>query len=531
MDNKAAACSRQESISFVKTFMAVFIPIIVSLMVFHLYIYEGKKENALQALRNLEVHRAGLLADTMREHFDWILADLNYCANRYLAASLTYPQTERALASLQEDFLIFIRDKGIYDQIRIIDNDGHERLRINYNGGAAYASAPEKLQNKSQRYYFKECMTLDLGQVYVSPVDLNVEHGKVEIPFKPMIRIGRPLIDGQGQKSGMVLLNYYGAHLLKHVSEEFAFPHHVELSHSGQTMLVNSSGYWLVAADKEDEWGFMFADRKERTFAKRYPEEWQRISTQDGGHILTANGFFAFATVQSPQVTFGSSGAPFGKIISFVSAARIKEIIYQERMTFYLLAFLLVTLAAVVSSQVAMMAAKKRRHEQELAHSAFTDPLTGLLNRRAFQQRLEQETSRVDRYGGQLFMILGDIDHFKKINDTHGHDAGDFILTKIAATLTDNLRSTDVLCRWGGEEFMVLVIGKASEDGKKVAEKLRKAVEDEVMSFKPRIQVTMSFGVCAYRPKMTMEDLIKCTDEMLYSAKRNGRNKVSVSGL
>lgn len=78
---------------------------------------------------------------------------------------------------------------------------------------------------------------------------------------------------------------------------------------------------------------------------------------------------------------------------------------------------------------------------------------------------------------------------------------------------------------------MVLVSGKAPEDGKKVAEKLRKAVEDEVMSFKPRIQVTMSFGVCAYRPKMTMEDLIKCTDEMLYSAKRNGRNKVSFSGL
>lgn len=529
MGNQVKASMRnEETISFGKTFLAVFVPIIISLMVFHLYIYQDKKNHALQSLRNVEVHRTSLLAESLREHFEWVFDDLNYCANRYLAASRDSTRPDLLLQRMEENFLLFSRDKKIYDQIRIIDRQGREQLRINYNGGAAYAVQADKLQDKSQRYYFKEYLGLEPGSIYVSPVDLNVEHGKVEIPFKPIIRIGRPLLDGQGQKKGVILLNYYGAHLLKHISEEFSNPHHFEFQTVGQTMLVNGVGYWLVAPDKEDEWGFMFPHGKDLTFAKRYPEEWQKITSSDGGHLLTANGFFAFATVQSPLATYSAPGQCFGKVISFVPPAKIEQIIYKERLTFYLLAFLLVTLAATVSFLVATLVARKKRYEEELAHSAFTDPLTGLLNRRAFQQRLEIERDRIDRYGGHLFMILGDIDYFKKINDSHGHDAGDFILQKISATLTEHLRSTDVLCRWGGEEFMILVSANSAGDGEKVAEKLRKAVEEEVVWFNnPRLKVTMSFGVCAYRKNMSMEKLLKCSDEMLYTAKRNGRNKVA----
>ncbi len=433
-------------------------------------------------------------------------------------------------ATIEEDFLLFSREKKIYDQIRILDWQGQEQLRINYNNGAAYAVPPEQLQDKSLRYYFKKCLALEPGKIYISPPDLNIEHGEVEIPFKPIIRIGRPLLDGQGRKAGIIVLNYYGVHLLDHISDEFAYPHHDELMGSGQTMLVNAAGYWLVAPDKDDEWGFMFKNRQDRTFGQRYPQEWSRINAADSGHLLTDHGFFAFATVRPPLATFTAEAGSFGKIISFVPTARIEEIIYRERATFYLLAFLLLALAATVSLLVAMLVGRKRRYERELEHSAFTDPLTGLLNRRAFQQRLELETSRADRYGGHLFMVLGDIDKFKGINDDYGHDAGDFILKKIAATLAANLRSTDVLCRWGGEEFMVLASANAPEDGVKVAEKLRRAVAEEVMMFNnPQLKVTMSFGVCAYRKKMTMEDLIKCSDEMLYTAKGSGRNQVAVA--
>ncbi len=529
MDNKVSAWSRLATISFVKTFMAVFVPVTISLMVFHLYMYQGKKRHALHVLTDAEVHRVTLLAETLRDHFDWISADINYIAHRYMAASLAATNPDLVLAGIENDFLVFCREKKIYDQIVVIDLQGREQLRINYNGGAAYAVSPNELQNKSLRYYVKDCLALGPGNIYISPLDLNVEHGEVEVPFKPIIRIGRALLDSQGRKAGMILLSYYGDHLLKHVSAESAHPHHNGLDSSVPAMLVNGAGYWLVAPDKEDEWGFMFAHRRGRTFAKRYPTEWQHMGGEESGHLRTANGFFAFAAIKPP---LASGGVSLGKIISFVPAKGIGPIVYRQRASLYPLALLHLSLAAAVSLLVAILVGRKKRYQQDLEHLSLADPLTGLLNRRAFQQRLEQETDRADRYGGRLFMILGDIDHFKGINDSHGHDAGDFILKKIAATLAVNLRSTDVLCRWGGEEFMVLVSGYTKEDGEKVAEKLRKAVEDEVIWFNnPRLKVTMSFGVCAHRKKMTMEELLKCSDEMLYASKRNGRNQVTAEKL
>lgn len=529
MDNKVEPCSRQDTISFAKTFMAFFVAMIISLMILHLYIYQVKKKDALQVLTHVEVHRITLLAESLRQHFDWVLADINYVADKYQTASLAGSQPDSAAARLKKDFLVFSREKKIYDQISIIDSQGREQLRINYNGGAVYAVPPNELQNKSLHAYFKDCMVLEPDNIYISPLELNVERGEVEIPFKPIMHVCKPLLDSQGRKTGMILLTYYGDHFLRQISAEAADAHHVGFVDSVATMLVNEAGYWLVAPDKEDEWGFMFAHRKGRTFAKRYPTEWQYMNADKDGHLLTAHGFFAFTTIQTP---LASAAASFGKIISFVPAERIGSIVYQEKRTLYLLVFLHLSLATAVSLLVALLAARKKRYQQDLERSSFTDSLTGLLNRRAFQQRLEHETDRADRYGGRLFMILGDIDHFKSINDNHGHDAGDFILKKIAATLTVNLRSTDVLCRWGGEEFMVLASGYIQEDGEKVAEKLRKAVEDEVMWLhNPRLKVTMSFGVCAYRKKMNMEDLLKCSDEMLYASKRNGRNQVTAEKL
>ncbi|MBU0680358.1 MAG: sensor domain-containing diguanylate cyclase [Proteobacteria bacterium] len=528
MDNKVEICSRQETISFIKTFMAVFVPLLVFLMMFHLTIYHGKKKQALQSLGNFEVHRASVVVETLLEHFDWIFADLNFVANKYLAASLVATHQDLVLVDIEKDLLLFSREKKIYDQIRIIDSEGREQLRINYNGGAAYTVPAKELQDKSLRYYFKDCMALESGNIYLSPLDLNIEHGEVEVPFKPIIRIGRPVLDRHGRKSGMVLLNYLGSDFISHVSDELAYPHHDDLVGSGPTMLVNAEGYWLVAPDKEDEWGFMFAHRKGRSFANRYPLEWAHISTEKNGHLLTTNGFFAFATIQHPLAAFIPEAGSFGKVISFVSAERIERIIYREKALFYLLSVVLLSFSAIVALLVATLVASKKRYELELAHSVLTDPLTGLVNRRGFQLRMEQEARRVDRYGGRMFVILGDIDHFKNINDAHGHDAGDFILKKLAGTLTASLRSTDVLCRWGGEEFMILMSGYTQEDGARVAEKLRQAVEEEIVWHNnPRIMVTMSFGVCIYRKKMNMEELLKCSNEMVATSKTNGGNQVT----
>ncbi|MEO6418726.1 MAG: diguanylate cyclase [Polyangiaceae bacterium] len=166
---------------------------------------------------------------------------------------------------------------------------------------------------------------------------------------------------------------------------------------------------------------------------------------------------------------------------------------------------------------------------QELAELATTDSLTGLHNRRHFLARMNDELNRSLRYGHPFAMLMLDIDHFKRINDTKGHPVGDEVLIAIARTLRTVLRKTDLLARFGGEEFVVCLPEATRESSLHVAEKVRVAVEACVI---PSLDwaVTVSIGV-AWHPTPgaeTVEELLRVADDGLYRAKRGGRNRVAM---
>lgn len=172
--------------------------------------------------------------------------------------------------------------------------------------------------------------------------------------------------------------------------------------------------------------------------------------------------------------------------------------------------------------------------EQRIMSLARTDYLTGLLNRRAFMERLESEASRADREGKPLSLIILDIDHFKLVNDSYGHQAGDLILQELAASIGDSCRRYDFIGRYGGEEFIIGLPSAGREDAKRTAERMRKAVEEQRKYIPQRhtyVKVTASFGVAAIQPgdAYNIDMLIKQADDALYRAKRAGRNRVVVA--
>lgn len=160
---------------------------------------------------------------------------------------------------------------------------------------------------------------------------------------------------------------------------------------------------------------------------------------------------------------------------------------------------------------------------KEKDYFASTDLLTGAYNRYRFTELFEIELQRVLRYGAGLALIMFDIDRFKNVNDEFGHGTGDLVLKEIAHLVRDLIRANDVLVRWGGEEFMILV-PHAGDDAVELAEKLRGAVASHRFPYVP--QVTASFGVSAFAPGDTLETLYARTDEALYRAKHQGRNCV-----
>ncbi len=172
-----------------------------------------------------------------------------------------------------------------------------------------------------------------------------------------------------------------------------------------------------------------------------------------------------------------------------------------------------------------------KRREKELELLSVTDVLTGLANRRSFLDRIAQEHNRVCRYGGVMSVLLIDVDHFKRINDTHGHLTGDVVLRELAAILAHELRDPDVVCRYGGEEFAAFLPETSMGGAFTTAERVREAVQNHnFCSGNPVVQVSVSIGVTqSDRRDKRYESALVRADQALYKAKEAGRNQVVIA--
>lgn len=167
---------------------------------------------------------------------------------------------------------------------------------------------------------------------------------------------------------------------------------------------------------------------------------------------------------------------------------------------------------------------QRKRAEREIHILATTDSLTGIANRREFSLILGNEVSRARRYGMPLSLVMYDLDHFKQVNDTWGHDVGDAVLQGVTRLVRQNIRTVDIPARWGGEEFMVLMPQSGLSAAASAAEKLRQAIS--LHRFDKVDSMTASFGVTEFVPRDDFNSLLKRVDDALYRAKERGRNRV-----
>ncbi|MCX8952177.1 diguanylate cyclase [Ruegeria sp. NA] len=188
-------------------------------------------------------------------------------------------------------------------------------------------------------------------------------------------------------------------------------------------------------------------------------------------------------------------------------------------------------LAQLCAEQISMAIANVRMRDQ-LHDQSVRDPLTGLFNRRHMTETLRKAISRSQQTGAALSLIAVDVDHFKKFNDTHGHDAGDMVLRAVGAALEQGCDRDEVACRIGGEEFMLILPDNSPEDAMTRAEQLRQSVEAVIVRYgeKALPRITISVGVAHYPAHGTMpQDLMRAADDALYVAKDKGRNQVHVA--
>lgn len=345
-------------------FFPIFIPLAVVTVIAIYALFSMNQRSAKEIIQNDEHHNIEHLKAVSSGNLRSVIADLLILSdhNKHIEASSRGGITGGE--ELAHEYMSFSNRKGIYDQIRYIDKEGMEVVRVNYEGGKAVSTPRSELQNKKSRYYFKETIKLSKGDIFVSQLDLNVENGMIEEDRKPVMRIGTPVFDSKGEKVGIVLLNYLGDELLGKLKRY----HGGKLS---ELMLLNREGYYLIAHSSEDEWGFMYEDKTDRTFLNSYPEEWKRILREKDGQFFSPNGLVSFATIYPVLDAMGWEGAEgiknrryFLRIVTFIPTAVLNK---QMDALGYIQAGGLILLAfAVLSWFLARARARRFRAEDKL---------------------------------------------------------------------------------------------------------------------------------------------------------------------
>lgn len=275
-----------------REFLVVFLPFAALFAIALAAHYYSTYRTEVLTIETREMLNVGLARSALNSDLAAIITDLKFLSNHL--ESKAFDSSDRIKQQNVSALLQgFSNQKRLYDQIRFIQPDGQEKIRINFHRDKAYEVSEEALQNKADRYYFLEAVNLKPGEVYISPLDLNIEQGKIEIPFKPVIRFATPVFSASEKLKGVLVLNYLGNRML----EGFA---RASANIADHIYLLNQHGYWLHTPDTDNSWGFMLEHG--RRFSNDYPTEWQAMQHQASAQIRTANGLFSYETVTPMSV-------------------------------------------------------------------------------------------------------------------------------------------------------------------------------------------------------------------------------------
>ena len=527
-----------------------------------IFVFSLHHEDQVRVRESLEAaEELRLLAGarSLTGDIEMIAGDIRLMASLPSLAGMLDKGDPPKLAAFTADLVALSASRRVYDKLRWIDESGMERVRVDYVHNRPFVVPAERLQNKAERYFFIDTMKLAPGGIYASPLDLNIEQGRVEMPFKPTLRLGMPVFDTAGRPRGIVMVNYFGRYLLDRFSDV------TEAREGGvRVNLLNRDGYWLIAPQAGDEWGFMFG-RKEN-FGMRFPEAWERISAGERGQFEDDDGLWSFTTVRplaagmssaagSPLADSGGS-APIGPDqYAWKAVSRIPSDMLMRMANRSLGGWILITLlfmGALLAGAFVLARANQRRdamaeslrtlnrrledkvrqRTEELLQQAIRDPLTSLFNRRYLDETLPREIHRALREEQPLAVVMIDLDHFKRFNDQWGHEAGDIVLLGVAEALLDGLRASDIACRYGGEELLVVMPGAdAGEAVRRIS-----AIAAQARAVGARVMgreieaITFSAGVAIVPDNGdSAEVLVRAADRALYMAKETGRDRIVVA--
>ena len=412
------------------------------------YIYaESRMGAVVDEFENQQREALSTSSERLTERLRDALGDVLLLREQMRIAEAFSADSSKQRERVAQYFSAYIKTNRSVDQVRWIDHHGMETIRVERNGSTPIVRSDEALQDKSHRDYIKRVSELDIDDVYVSPMNLNTENGRIEEPYKPVMRFALPLRDPNGRAQGALVINFLGARWLD------AF-HASGFTDTGKLMLVNHQGYWLIGPEPDDEWGFALGH--DRKLQNRYPDTWRTIRARSSGSALINNGLWSWRTID-PLAEVRTTAAELSDIsgvqvigrsnylwyaVAFLPRAHFAaiqhDIIWKQAAPVMLAAFGLALLIAwsVARSQTTIARLNRklgnRARTAESANHAKTAfvanmsheirtpmnaiaGLSHLIERHAPNQNMRQLALKMKRATGSLQNLINDILDFSKI--------------------------------------------------------------------------------------------------------------------
>ena len=462
----------------------------------------------------------------MSSHISYLCADV-----LYLADILTKQEfNQNGLSKTEEEWINFADREQIYDQIRYIGIDGNEIIRINYHADGSVATNDDELQNKADRLYFTDSITLEDKQIYISKIDLNIENHQIEKPIKPMLRLATPVFDSSGTLKGIVIVNYYAKYLLHNFE-------HIAISSFANVFLVNADGYWISNdLDETTEWAFMYEEKLDISFSNEFPEAWYEMTQNDSGTITTSQGYFIYSKIILSQYLILDNDLTEDQLVlgegDLYAVAYIPQTsdgtnpfftsVYENIL--YTLQTQIFGIIAIffIALLLAILITHQQIEQEQIQYFSEYDTMTDVLNRRAGLESLKQMYTKLKKTGGSMSICFADINGLKEVNDTLGHEFGDELIKSVAEGIKQSLRQNDTVMRLGGDEFLIVLDNTNEQDAELVWDRVKKFYDTINRTEDRPYKISVSHGTATFSVKATasIDELINTADKRMYEEKR-----------
>ncbi len=504
--------------------------LITTPVISYLFLHEPK--SMLESYYKAESSAVRYSAEVISDRVSKVTEDTKFLAGMLELGDYIKKGDRDSLDNFSNNLINFASLSKNYDQLRYLDSAGQELVRVNYKSGLPFLVSGKELQNKSKRYYFTGAMSMNRNDVYISPIDLNIENGVLEMPFKPMMRFAAQVRDPARDIKGVFVINYS-------VNEMFSKLKQLSTGSLGNIMLLNNAGYWLLSNVEDDQWGFMLSERDSRLFSNDYLSEWEKMKESDSGQFLTDKGLFTYQKLYLLKNGAVSTSMTNDNrmiyhysliVVKHIPTAVMKKIQNAKIISTLEIISVIFILSCIPAWLVARQYTRKKLNSEIMDISSKYDALTKLPNSASFQSALSSAISTAEKYHQTLAVMIVGLDGYAHIIEAFGKKAGDNLAISIADRIVEKLNTRAYIARIKDDTFAVILYDiKSSGSVEHAAASIISAAENTHAVYGRESITALSIGISIY-PESGYEstELVTKAEKALLEAKQSESNSYRI---